>query len=174
MAEPQSQQPVEFRPVAALAGWLLPGLGHVISGDRARGIILCITIMSLWTLGLLIGGPTSLDRHTQPEEAPGAVDHPRLSLWYLGQMLMAPGVVFDQVQNAIPRGPDRGRQRLMPDKNPPFEPSFGRAFEQGQLFTALAGLLNLLVIIDVVYGKRRKSPQDTRAPAPPVRGRGGG
>ena len=32
-----------------------------------------------------------------------------------------------------------------------YEPSFGHVYEQGMLYTLLAGLLNLLAILDVAY-----------------------
>lgn len=143
-------QPGTWRPVEAMAAWIFPGLGHFLSGEKARGIVLAVTIMLLWTAGLLIGGPTVLDRLEPPE----ANDPPRrsISMWYFGQVLMAPGMLFEMGQSRL-RG---GQRQLVPEMHEPFEPSFGRTFEQGQLYTALAGLLNLLAIIDVAYVKPRR------------------
>ena len=121
---------------AAFAAWLLPGSGHYLVGQKQRGMILATAIGLLWLAGLLVGGITVFDRK----------DHP---YWFAGQMLMAPSVVADGAHQwlrgkSLPEGPH-------PDKNPLFEPSFGRTQEQGVLFTTLAGLLNLLAVIDVLY-----------------------
>jgi len=44
------------------------------------------------------------------------------------------------------------RARIAGDGDrPAYEPSFGHIKEQGVLYTALAGLLNLLAILDVAY-----------------------
>ena len=41
--------------VAALS-WLLPGSGYLLLGQRTRGLVVGITILSLFFLGLLIAG----------------------------------------------------------------------------------------------------------------------
>ncbi|MEO1235216.1 MAG: DUF6677 family protein [Planctomycetota bacterium] len=123
---------------AAFAGWLLPGLGHMLLGQVPRGLVLAVTIGTLWLSGLLIGGVSVFDRG----------DHPA---WFLGQMLVAPSFVADATRARLVRGHDG---TFAPDDDPPFEPAFARAHEQGTLFTSLAGLLNLLAIIDVLYRDR--------------------
>lgn len=120
---------------AAFAGWLLPGLGHFLIGQPRRGVVLGVTIGTLWLSGLLIGGISIVDRR----------DHPA---WFLGQMLIAPSFAADAYRDRLVREFDG---RFIPQDNPPFEPAYGRAHEQGTLYTSLAGLLNLLAIIDLLY-----------------------
>ena len=36
-----------------MASWVLPGLGHALVGQRARGLVLGVTILSLWSAGLM-------------------------------------------------------------------------------------------------------------------------
>lgn len=144
-----------WHPAAAVAAWALPGLGHYLLGQRRRGVILAVTIGSLWLLGLLIGGVGTFDRSEHPA-------------WFVGQMLVAPsGIVgfyyLDSLQAADPAGPT-------PDEDPAYEPSYGRTNEQGVLFTALAGMLNLLAIIDVAY----RDPSDPRYAALAAEDNGGG
>ena len=43
-------------PTIAVMAWLLPGLGHVIAGERARGLVIGATLLGLFVGGLLIGG----------------------------------------------------------------------------------------------------------------------
>ena len=120
---------------AALGAWLLPGLGHYILGQRQRGAILAATIGSLWLGGLLIGGIDVINR----------TDH---TAWFIGQVLIAPSVAID-VYRAYALG--QHPMEPGPDNDPPYELSFGRVEEQGILYTALAGLLNLLAAMDVLY-----------------------
>jgi len=122
---------------AAIGGWLVPGLGHWVLGERRRGAILAASIGLLWLGGLTIGGVSVCDRQGH-------------TAWFLGQMLIAPSWVVDWYQQTNkPDGPG-------PDSA--YEPSFARVNEQGILYTALAGLLNLLAILDVIY---REPTRDT-------------
>lgn len=130
---------------AAITTWAVPGLGHYLLGQRQRGVILAVAIGLLWMAGLLIGGISGFDRK----------DHP---FWFLGQMLVGPSVVVDNYHQWLRASRPRLPKQDPGAKSPAFEPSFGRTHEQGLLYTALAGLLNLLAIIDVVY----REPGDVR------------
>ena len=121
--------------VAAVLAWVLPGAGHLLLRQAGRGVLLAMTIGTLWLSGLLIGGISVVDRG----------DHPA---WFLGQMLIAPSFVADAYRARLVR--EHGGS-FAPDDDPPFEPAYGRAHELGTLFTSLAGLLNLLAIIDILY-----------------------
>jgi Family of unknown function (DUF6677) len=120
----------------AIAAWLVPGLGHWLLGQRRRGLILLASIGFLWLGGFFIGGVGVFDRKNHP-------------VWYMGQMLIAPSVVVEgwhrslQGTDAMPPRPDV--------QNIAYEPSYGHVHEQGVLYTALAGMLNLLAIMDVLY-----------------------
>ena len=141
------QPPTAWNMTAAVAAWLLPGMGHYLIGERRRGSILAATVGTIWLAGLLIGGISVVDWR----------DHPA---WFLGQMLMAPSVAAnfahqylrDQNPNPVPN------QRIAPR----YEPSFGQVYEQGMLYTLLAGLMNLLAIMDVSY-RQQARPSDRRA-----------
>jgi hypothetical protein len=122
---------------AAVLGWALPGLGHLALGHTHRGLVLAVTILSLWLGGLLIGGISVIDRR----------DHPA---WFIGQMAIAPSWVVNHYHDHLRRvwtqraGTEANVQRG-------YVPAHGKPEEQGTLYTALAGLLNLLAIIDVLY-----------------------
>jgi hypothetical protein len=47
--------------LAAVAAWALPGLGYWLIGQRGRGVIVCVSVISLFVLGLLIGGVRVLE-----------------------------------------------------------------------------------------------------------------
>ncbi len=135
-----------WHPLEALAGWLLPGLGHVMLGQRARGVIIGLTILSLYLGGLLIGGISVIDRR----------EH---FAWFFGQAIIAPTLALQWTHDRLDYG---GKPN--PFNDPAYVPSLGRPDEQGVLFTALAGLLNLLAIVDVIYcdpsASRRESARE--------------
>jgi hypothetical protein len=110
-------------------------MGHALIGERKRGMIIGITIGALWLAGLVIGGVSVIDRAEN-----GA--------WFVGQVLAGPSIVVDYVVQVHLK--PQARVAGASDR-PPYEPSFGHVKEQGILYTALAGLLNLLAILDVAY-----------------------
>src|SRR5438105_2586832 len=48
-------------PLVALAGWLVPGLGYWLLGQRARALTIGITIIALFLGGILIAGIRAID-----------------------------------------------------------------------------------------------------------------
>lgn len=138
--------PSAWHIASAVAGWFVPGLGHLLIGEKQRGVILLVAIGSLWLAGTLMGGVTVFDWQQH-------------RLWFLGQMLIAPSCVVlyvhDNLHNRI------GGEPKPTDTPPLYTPAFGRTHEQGLLYTSLAGLLNLLAIVDVLYRDPRKiRPRD--------------
>jgi Family of unknown function (DUF6677) len=127
----------------AIAAWLVPGLGHLLLGQKGRALILMTSIGLLWLGGFFIGGVGVFDRKGHP-------------IWFMGQMLIAPSVLVEgyhrslQGPNGLPPRPD--------DPAGPYQPSYGHVHEQGVLYTSLAGMLNLLAIMDVLY----RDPADPR------------
>ena len=127
---------------AAIITWLIPGAGHIMLGQKGRGAILLACIGLLWAGGFFIGGVGVFDRKGHP-------------VWFMGQMLIAPSVLVEGYHRSLqtsglPPRPD--------DPTGPYQPSFGHVHEQGVLYTALAGMLNLLAIMDVLY----RDPTDPR------------
>ena len=159
-------------PVVALAAWLLPGGGYLLIGQRARGLTIGITIVILFALGLLIGGVRALEvpgwdehgwqirlnaagyRVHRDDSAYGRADwvmrrsalsEIRAKPWSIAQALAGPvaitGAWWSVWAASDPDG-DEG------DREPPGALSHGRVNEIGVLYTAVAGMLNLLAIID--------------------------
>ena len=121
-------------PFIALAEWVVPGLGYGLLGQRARGLTIGLTIMILFALGILIGG-------VQVVEAPslngsGTIFSQIMQKpWFIGQALTGlPGIVAAMI----------GERTDLPI-------SHARVNEIGTLYTAVAGMLNLMSIIDSSY-----------------------
>jgi hypothetical protein len=145
MNEPVKYPPQPF--VVAVAGWALPGLGYWLIGHRWRAIASGAAIILLFVSGLLIGGIRVIDvPGVDPVEARrGGVTLAAAIMekpWYIPQFLNGP-INFaaslaskSAVENKVPR-------------------STARVFEIGQLYTAVAGMLNLFIIIDAAYRAAR-------------------
>ena len=125
---PKSKQP---QLLAALLGWCLPGLGHISIGQKRRGIYICLGAMFLIICGILIGG---ID----------AVDHKNDFLWFLAQVGAGPVVILIDIctQNLI--------ASLSVDEKVSFV-GLSHVNEIGTLFVAMAGLMNIVMMLDVLY-----------------------
>lgn len=134
-------------PLQGLAAWIFPGAGHLAHGQRTRGFVLMITILLLWAWGWLIGGVSAFDRREHP-------------FWFGCQAMTAPSFVATLMLDWRQPTDYQGRRVYSakpppPSDDAPYEPSYGRSNELGILFTALAGLLNLLAIVDAgLHGRR--------------------
>ncbi len=141
-----------FSPSAAIFSWLLPGLGYISLGDRKRGVLVMFGVLFLFFSGLLIGGLDCVDRKND-------------KLWFFAQSFCGP----------ITFAADYANQKLIQtvpldfsqDKGAPQRQRYeqgdadlqrqlghiglGRVNNIGTLFIALGGLMNLVVILDVLY-----------------------
>ena len=118
-------------PIAGLLAWLVPGLGHIFLGHRARGILCLVTItVTFWT-GVAIGGV----RET--------IDPNERTLWFIAQLCNAGNTVAGY---ALHRGVAAGESR----DDPPSVRGHWASVDVGVHYTGVAGLLNLLVILDAV------------------------
>jgi len=134
-------------PIAGVLSWVFPGLGHLYLGDRARGIVLLATVtLTFWT-GIAIGGV----RET--------VDPQRQKLWFTAQLLTGGNTLSALAWHEA----DRTRQTKL-GQSP--EPSHWASVEVGSHYTGVAGLMNLLVILDAI-GRAECVPSRRRRPREP-------
>lgn len=162
--------PLGFDAIAFALAWLLPGLGHWFLGHRRRAVYIAIGVLGLVIMGVLVGGLDVVDRQE---------DH----LWFMPQSLTGPlafgldaanhfllksGRVGEIISHDVIHGFQTRVNRLK---------SIGRVNEIGTLFVAIAGLLNLCVMLDAATRGRfhgsvspshesRARRADDRAPAP--------
>ena len=134
--------------MVALAGWLVPGAGYWLVGQRTRGTIAGLTILLLFVAGIFIGGIRVVD---VPGYGEGGVKQvtrdggwvlwtrPMPTLlekpWYIGQALAGPVTLaashysLEAASRQYPKGT-------------------AHVAEFGTLYCAVAGMLNLLIILD--------------------------
>lgn len=145
MKSPSATLPPSVRaPVAGFLSWLLPGAGHLFIGERVRGIIFIVTItLTFWT-GVAIGG---VKNTVNPEQR---------WLWFLGQVCAGGHTLATlAISQAIP-GPAPGAESTLI--------AYGREEEISVVYTAICGMLNILIIFDVlVRAERAPVPVTNRA-----------
>jgi len=119
-------------PIVAVISWLVPGAGYLLLGQVARGLTIGITILLLFVAGLLIGGvhvvdpPTFIRGHNVFN---ALLQKP----WYIGQFFSgAVGLISGWIGPSQPA-------------------SHARVADIATLYTAVAGMLNLMAIIDCSY-----------------------
>jgi hypothetical protein len=133
---------------AAVLGWILPGLGHASLGDRRRGLLVGGGVLGLFLGGLLIGGLDVVDRRE---------DH----LWFLAQAGAGPVAWVADYANANLVASGRFGELLEAPHPGPMAPrgtvvevsslkSLAHPNEMGTLFAAMAGLMNVVAVLDAM------------------------
>ncbi len=145
----------QFTPTAAILAWLWPGLGHIHLGERRRGFLVMFGVLFLFGSGVLIGGIDS-------------VDHRDDRLWFLAQVLCGPiAVVTDLANQSIVKTlpPNWERRYQQGDPNVRAKIGYkglGHVNEMGTLYGALAGLMNLVAILDALHPSHRREEMRRR------------
>jgi len=162
-ASAPAREPEQFQPAALVLAVVFPGLGHWSLGQRRRAPMICLGVLGLFVSGLLIGGVDCVDRRENP-------------VWFAGQAIVGPlawGVDWahqnrfkvKDAANAMPRDAKPSEVRdadglARPAKEgqrPPISKSLGKMNELGTLFAAVAGMLNLIVIVDAAFHSPRRA-----------------
>lgn len=133
----------QWRIVAAgLLGWLLPGLGHLYIGRRAQGLVLFAVLTATFWGGVAIGGVRS------------TVNPQKHRAWFAAQLLNGSHTLAVLAW--------RGQ---LPRTDPQTDRQIGRAVwpadEIAIVYTGIAGLLNLLLILDVTARAGQPNPPGT-------------
>jgi hypothetical protein len=150
--------------VVAVTGWLVPGMGYVLLGERVRGFVIMATVVAMYISGLLIAGIRVIDvpgydkngfedridasgrrveRSTDSDYLNGQwallsgdfVSEIAAKPWYVGQIFAGPINLLASVVSVYEA-----------TANLPM--THARLQEIGTLYTAIAGMLNLLAILD--------------------------
>ncbi len=145
-----------FSPAAAILAWIWPGLGHIHIGERKRGFLVMFGVLFLFLGGVLIGGVDSVDRKDD-------------RLWFMAQVLCGPiAFVADYANQVLVRRPPDWEDRFRRGDHDVIQrlqrKSLGHVNEMGTLFSALAGLMNLVAILDALQPPHRREAQRHRWP----------
>lgn len=107
--------------IVGLAGWLVPGGGHLMLKKYRHAIVIFATIAVTFGIGLYIGSV-------------GVINPVGAKPWYVAQIMNTPAVAA------------LGQMTKTEEYT-----VYGRPNEIGQIYTSIAGLLNLLCIVNAVY-----------------------
>lgn len=181
--EPTPNVPV---PLVAVTAWLLPGAGYWLLGQRARALVVGISIVALFVAGLLIGGVRVVevpgygdhgmklvvgpgDHTVEADPVSPGVDGPwvmfvhpldeiRNKPWYIAQILAGPIDLIASWGSIM-------ASKVNAEGYPLGYRSHARTNELGVLYTAVAGMLNLLAIIDAASRAGQQSQDGAPAEA---------
>ncbi|NOX58195.1 MAG: hypothetical protein GXP29_04970 [Planctomycetes bacterium] len=106
--------------------WLLPGLGHVYLGQRNRGIILGVVVAATFWCGVAVAGVQS------------SVQPIRRTAWFCGQICAGSHTLATV-----------GWGRLRSTSHPNERAGFAEE-DIAVIFTGVAGMLNILIILDAL------------------------
>ena len=140
----------QFTPSAAILAWLWPGLGHIHLGDRKRGFLVMFGVLFIFLGGVLIGGLDVVDRKDD-------------RLWFLAQVLCGPIAIAADAANQRFLKPMSGNWVDRYEEGDPqvtrqlHRKSLGHVNEMGTLYCALAGLMNLVAILDALQPPNRRA-----------------
>ena len=115
--------------VTCVLGWAVPGLGHVAAGRTGRGLVFALVVLALFTGGIALEGKVYRPEPGQPLTYLAAVGAAGVGLPYV--VAHTTGFGFGNIRS--------------------------ETYEYGNTFTLVAGLLNLLVVLDaydVATGRR--------------------
>jgi hypothetical protein len=121
MATRSKETHIIFLFIVGLLAWCVPGAGHFILKERKHAIIIFVTITAAFCIGIYIGSI-------------GVINPVGAKPWYVAQLMNSPIVLV------------LGHLVMTGDY-----PVFGRPNEIGQIYTSIAGLLNLLCIVNAIY-----------------------
>jgi hypothetical protein len=126
------EQPMHV--TAIILGWILPGLGHISLGQKRRGTLIMVGILFLVLCGALVGG---ID----------AVDHNKDGLWFIAQVWCGPVVIGIDLLNQTILAP-------LPITGKATYVGLSHVNEIGTLCIAMAGLMNFVVLLDLLQAKQ--------------------
>ena len=121
MAKRSKESHIIFLFIVGLMAWCVPGAGHFIIKERKHAIIIFVTIVLAFCIGIYIGSI-------------GVINPVGAKPWYVAQLMNSPIVLV------------LGHMVMAGDY-----PVYGRPNEIGQIYTSITGLLNLLCIVNAIY-----------------------
>lgn len=123
-------------PVVMVGGFLVPGAGHFLRGERLRGVIIGVTVVVVFVLGVLIGGVRVVEfpSSTGPSLLARILSQPAfIGQFFAGPLAFITGYLSQQA------AANPATAMIM---------AHSRLYDIALLYTGFAGALNLLAIID--------------------------
>jgi hypothetical protein len=142
MAQPWKDNHALFLISTGALAWLVPGAGHYALNEKRRGLVIFVALVLTFLVGLYVGSVGVIDWDPARRLEGWFKGGP----WFVAQVMNTPLVILLGLIRAS------GNYRV-----------FGRANEIGQIYTSIAGLLNLLCIVNAVYTAHLRSVGESKA-----------
>jgi hypothetical protein len=181
--------------LAAILSYLLPGLGQVIQGRIAKGVLFFVSLYTLFFYGMALGAmknvwmPPQASVKSMPKveigvmrfyfEAEGPIKSISYRPQFLGQVWIGaaawPAILqylADSDPNAVPQPaglPVIGRYMATPpdEELQRLQRDGNKRWDLGWVYTLIAGVLNLLVIYDALAGPAVRDDEEEHKDKPP-------
>jgi len=180
-SSPQLEGPSAVGYLAIVLAWAVPGLGHLIVGERNRGLLFAFTIHALFGLGLILGGIKAINPPDQPiwtytQYLAGwpMLISGRVERSWMGQTPQEPSRFNDLIREYASNRPSATDNSEVEDRKAYARKMFStypiltyhpKIQDIGSVYCGIAGMLNLLVMFDVllrVTGTERETAADRR------------
>lgn len=119
--------------VVGALAWLVPGAGHYVLNEKTRAAVIFVAVTLTFLAGIYVGSI-------------GVIDPVNAKPWYAAQVMNSPLVMI------LGRIGATGNY-----------PVYGRAGEIGQIYTSIAGLLNLLCVVNAIYMAHLRAVEEAEA-----------
>jgi hypothetical protein len=119
--------------VVGALAWLVPGAGHFVLNEKTRAVVILVAVTLTFLAGVYVGSI-------------GVIDPVNAKPWYAAQVMNSPLVMILGHIGATGN-----------------YPVYGRAGEIGQIYTSIAGLLNLLCIVNAIYMAHLQAVEEAQA-----------
>ena len=144
---PESSDTIKLKawefPLAAILAWLVPGAGHFYLGLRKRAVLLFIAIELTFFIGLYIGTL----RIVNPAQS---------MFWFLAQILTGLNTIVAYLfSTTLPNLYPGSKETVIYDWS----------YNMAVLYTVVAGLLNLLAVLDTIVRAGRANIDQAPSPA---------
>jgi hypothetical protein len=153
--------------LAAILTWLLPGLGHWYQGRKFKAVVFGASVIGLYVVGMWVGNSQVVYwTWVSPLR-----DSENFRLSFIFQSFVGgftfPGM-FQGLLSYFGKPPILGGWMAAPPQDVVngLYPKIGRLVEIGTVYTAVAGLLNLLAIMDAYGGPIRYRSQEESPETP--------
>ncbi|MFO1077442.1 MAG: DUF6677 family protein [Planctomycetota bacterium] len=127
-------RPIANPALCAGLSWLVPGLGHARAGQKDKGVLMGVAVVAVFAAGLVFSHGHAVDRATA-------------SVWWMGQNLFGGGSLFASLVTAP------WRMESAPAN-----------LDLGVVLCTVAGLMNLVVMVDAYTVAERSSFPLQKAP----------